>query len=296
MAGNGMRKTNLDCPFLCEPFEDEEHDINCLAWDDSWSFAQDFEDDSLPSMSPEDSTTKENVSLPSGLPLLPVPTTKAGQAPRSLSPANWFSSWCEHSQDPYRLSDGTLILLTAHRDRQGTTKPDRACYFDKAWSADCPAYFVPWQDFGLPALSDPDFVVVLRDVLAWCREGLRTEIGCLGAHGRTGTFLACLEVLANEGMSPADAIARVRHEHCSSAIESKEQEWYVSAIAAYLRGTEVPPKPVAPKPKPFKGTKPAKATKGQGKGTKTANNGTGKAVKAVTYDGMTGKRKRNRKA
>jgi protein-tyrosine phosphatase len=60
------------------------------------------------------------------------------------------------------------------------------------------------------------------------RAGQRVEIGCLGGHGRTGTALACLAVLSGE---PANqAVAWVRTNYCSNAIETPEQAAFVSSL------------------------------------------------------------------
>jgi len=59
------------------------------------------------------------------------------------------------------------------------------------------------------------------------------EIGCLGGHGRTGTALACLAVLA--GHSPADAVAWVRTHYCDHAVETDDQAAFVLTVTAPVR-------------------------------------------------------------
>jgi protein-tyrosine phosphatase len=63
-------------------------------------------------------------------------------------------------------------------------------------------------------------------VLARARSGEAVEIGCLGGHGRTGTALACLAVLA--GTPPDDAVAWVRATYCEKAVETDAQEQLVA--------------------------------------------------------------------
>jgi protein-tyrosine phosphatase len=81
-----------------------------------------------------------------------------------------------------------------------------------------------WPDFGVPRDAD-EVVVALRSVLDRARAGERVEIGCLGAHGRTGTAMACLAILT--GLPPSDAVAWVRANYCGHAIETAEQETFI---------------------------------------------------------------------
>ena len=60
------------------------------------------------------------------------------------------------------------------------------------------------------------------------RAGEVVEVGCLGGHGRTGTALACLAVLA--GHPADDAVAWVRRTYCDRAVETDEQADYVRAL------------------------------------------------------------------
>ena len=48
------------------------------------------------------------------------------------------------------------------------------------------------------------------------------EIGCVGAHGRTGTFMAL--VLVESGYTADEAIKIVRKDYCKHAIETVKQE------------------------------------------------------------------------
>lgn len=113
--------------------------------------------------------------------------------------------------DPYR------------RDRA----PDFGLYLDERWAPPWEHARVPWPDFGVP--SDLD---ALRDglsaVRARAKAGDRVEIGCLGAHGRTGTALACLAIL--DGHAPNSAVAWVRANYCERAVETPEQEAFVRAF------------------------------------------------------------------
>lgn len=168
--------------------------------------------------------------------------------PSSTLPAHdwkWVRQSCGHVQDAYELSDGTCVHLSAHYDRaERTQTPTLAVYLDGAWKPDCVAYHIGWQDYGLPNLKDDDVLKVARAALAEARGGGMVEIGCLGAHGRTGTFVAILDCLSMDRASAELAIARVRKRHCHKAIETDEQEWYVRKLAAIINGEDIPAMPV----------------------------------------------------
>lgn len=105
--------------------------------------------------------------------------------------------------------------------------PDFGLYLDEKWEPPWEHTRVPWPDFGVP----PD-VDALRDrlssVLARATAGDRIEIGCLGAHGRTGTALGCLAII--DGQDPDTAVEWVRTNYCEHAIETPEQEAFVRAF------------------------------------------------------------------
>lgn len=150
---------------------------------------------------------------------------------------------CTHALDSYSLSDGTVIYLSASSDKFARTyEPDMAVYLASSWFPKCVAFHVGWVDYGLPALSDDDLLRVARTALDAARAGQVVEIGCMGAHGRTGTFVAVLELLAMADHSQwKQAIALVRTQHCHKAIETDEQEWFVRHIAGVLTNTYVAP-------------------------------------------------------
>ena len=79
------------------------------------------------------------------------------------------------------------------------------------------------------------------------RKGRSVEIGCIGAHGRTGTLLAAM-LVREEGLSAKQAIAETRLRYCSHAIESQQQEHLIYKFAG-----ETPP-PVKKKVYPSLGS------------------------------------------
>lgn len=105
--------------------------------------------------------------------------------------------------------------------------PDFGLYLDDKWAPPWAHTRVAWPDFGIPldlrTLRDQ-----LASTLARAAAGDHVEIGCLGAHGRTGTALACLAII--DGHDPDDAVAWVRANYCERAVETPEQEEFVRAF------------------------------------------------------------------
>jgi hypothetical protein len=129
-----------------------------------------------------------------------------------------------------RFEDGTRVTGVTFLDDdpyQRLNPPAFGLYLDGRWNPPWPHALIDWPDFGIP--SDSEFVHdALDDLHRRARSGASVEIGCLGGHGRTGTALACLAILA--GTSPEEAVAWVRANYCAKAVETDEQENFVSAF------------------------------------------------------------------
>ncbi len=133
---------------------------------------------------------------------------------------------------PIVLPDGTALTAVsfdAADPYRRDPAPDFGLYLDARWRPPWPHADLDWPDFGVPA--DPGVLVAgLRDLRERAAAGERVEIGCWGGHGRTGTALAVLAVLAGH---PADgAVAWVRSSYCARAVETPEQEAFVLGFAA----------------------------------------------------------------
>jgi hypothetical protein len=80
-----------------------------------------------------------------------------------------------------------------------------------------------WPDFRLPS-DRAEARTVLSEALARA-DADRVEFACGGGRGRTGTALACLAVL--DGVPAAEAVAFVRRNYDSHAVETPCQKRYV---------------------------------------------------------------------
>jgi hypothetical protein len=130
------------------------------------------------------------------------------------------------------LPDGAVVTAASFDpvDPYGRDRvPDYGLYFDPRWQPPWPHDHLDWPDFGVPEETGP-LARQLRTVLERARAGDRVEVGCLGGHGRTGTALACLGVLA--GLPAAGAVAWVRATYCADAVETADQEAFVAAFGS----------------------------------------------------------------
>lgn len=91
---------------------------------------------------------------------------------------------------------------------------------------DPPILRLHWTDMGVPPVQYA-FWAELLDLLP---EGV-TKVCCHGGHGRTGTALAALYLVAHPDVTAEEAIGIVRKEHCSRAIETAGQEDYLHKLA-----------------------------------------------------------------
>lgn len=131
---------------------------------------------------------------------------------------------------PVHFPDGSIVVGVTFVDDDPyarDTPPEFGVYLDRRWSPPWPHRHIDWPDFGVPTDAG-DLRSALVDLAARARQGERVEIGCWGGHGRTGTALACLAVLA--GVPSADAVGWVRDAYCRGAIETPEQERLVATF------------------------------------------------------------------
>ena len=168
-----------------------------------------------------------------------------GTSPKKTYTGKSFALNCQHNMTEFKLKGGDSVYLNSLRGKYSKSTPTVepptvACYLDSGWldqaqfwftgdapieddlydASKTPTLYIAWRDMGTIPLRE------LSQAVVWClrrvKEGERLAIGCHGAHGRTGTLLACL--LVHEGDTATEAINKVRKEYCTKAIETKGQE------------------------------------------------------------------------
>lgn len=152
-----------------------------------------------------------------------------GRAPRCADDTHPKTEHRLHvHEDAVTLLGDIVVIAASHDDEYDRDQlPDFGLYLDARWSPPWPHDHVDWPDFGLPA-DQARFRTQLADLLDRARSGQRVEIGCLGGHGRTGTALACAAILA--GHDPSTATSFVRQTYCEHAVETREQDDFVSTF------------------------------------------------------------------
>lgn len=136
--------------------------------------------------------------------------------------------------------NGVKVQASSLDNYPRLTKPKWGLYASKYWEPLWRAEFITWDDFGLPSAYDMAFEAI-EYAYGLCEQGVVVEVGCHGGHGRTGTILACMGVLA--GLDHKDAIAYVRRTFCDEAIETAEQEWFVEWFECHLTDSTPSKKP-----------------------------------------------------
>lgn len=153
-------------------------------------------------------------------------------APICANPAHTHRSFAVHRhRSVVVLPDGTGVTAVSFGGPNPYAReqpPDFGLYLDRRWQPPWACEYLDWPDFGVP--EEPSRVVaVLRSLLERAQAGERVEVGCLGGHGRTGTALAVLAVLC--GHPASEAVTWVRANYCSAAVETTEQEMFVSGLS-----------------------------------------------------------------
>lgn len=152
----------------------------------------------------------------------------AAEQPACTEPSHEHSRFDSHlHRTRVVFLDGTAVTAVSFGSAEPYGRevaPDFGLYLDERWQPPWPHDHLDWPDFSVP--GDPALVVaVLESLLDRARSGQRVEIGCYGAHGRTGTALAAMAILT--GTAPSDAVGWVRATYCERAVETPEQEAFV---------------------------------------------------------------------
>lgn len=191
--------------------------------------------------------------------------TKAWVELPSQGDSNWQNvsskSKCKHFMQEFKITDEHSIFASADRDapyhekRNEKDYPDVGMYLYSGWvsglsnftsttgldvpwtngkkAAPWPMAYLEWHDYGVPESFDTT-ITVLEWTWQQILDGKRVETGCLGGHGRTGTFLALL--LVKQGVKPGTACTQVWDEYCEEAIESKSQVELIVRVYEHYHG------------------------------------------------------------
>jgi hypothetical protein len=136
---------------------------------------------------------------------------------------------CRHRAEPLVFPDGTAVLASGWFDRVALGEfPDYGLYCDRMWEPTWPADMLDWPDFGVPRdLAAADALIL--SAFRRARAGERVEVACVGGHGRSGTILACMAVLA--GVPAASAVQWLRQHYCERAVQEPSQQYWVERFA-----------------------------------------------------------------
>jgi protein-tyrosine phosphatase len=139
------------------------------------------------------------------------------------------TGWCGHYRVPVRFPDGTTVWASGHFAAPEKREPvDLGLYLYEGWEPTASDRTIEWPDFDVP-LDARAARAVIREAFDLARSGKKVEVGCAAGHGRTGTVLACMAILA--GVSPNEAVEWVRQHYCSNAVEHEDQEVWVLRFA-----------------------------------------------------------------
>lgn len=159
----------------------------------------------------------------------------------------WSSHYAKHAHYESKLSfpDGTVVQASSieqNRAVRHNGEPDFGLYLAPSWRNEGIGMMLPWDDWGLPSVPFPLAAELIKTAFGWAKSGLLVEVGCLGAHGRTGTTLACMAMLA--GVPIQDAVDYVRTNYCKEAVEGQDQVWFIKWFNAYINDLPLPERPI----------------------------------------------------
>jgi hypothetical protein len=137
---------------------------------------------------------------------------------------------CQHTEQAVTFPDGTTVLASGWLARAPAAwRPDFGVYLDPSWEPDWPHVMLDWPDFGIPKSTEVA-VAEIQAAFERARRGESVEVACIGGHGRTGTVLACMAVIA--GVPVKEAVSWVRGVYCVRAVQEPSQQYWVEHRAA----------------------------------------------------------------
>jgi hypothetical protein len=145
---------------------------------------------------------------------------------------------CPHRATEVVFPDGTRAFASAsafHWIGGPGEPPDVGLWLDESWASH--GEIVDWPDGGVP--RDPEAAArSITEAYEAARGGARVEVGCIAGHGRTGTALACMAILA--GVPAEEAVAWIREHYCEKAVEPPYQEPWVAWFAETFARPQAP--------------------------------------------------------
>ena len=154
----------------------------------------------------------------------------------------WYGK-CRHYGETLTFPNGVSVNASSMNNQRKADEviPDFGLYLDWGWKPEWRAEVIAWPDFGLPYNGEAAVDAII-EMYERAEKGWVVEVGCIGGHGRTGTVLACMGVLA--GLEPKESIKYVHKNYCHEAIEGAKQEWWVEWFDAYVNLKPIPKAPV----------------------------------------------------
>lgn len=132
---------------------------------------------------------------------------------------------CYETHKPLALAGGKFVGGSCSRPITDTA--DVYIGFDRSmkvqetlpWERQTIQVLYPITDMHCPSNSK-SFIQLVDWAVEQLQQGKTVHAGCIGGHGRTGTFLAALWAVVN---NDKDAIEAVRKAYCVKAVESSSQ-------------------------------------------------------------------------
>lgn len=148
---------------------------------------------------------------------------------------------CYHNYQPFVMPDGKTVYLSAKTDVRVSSvptdtrassvhpKPWLGVYLDPAWMLNRvaglrsqPVLYLGWPDMGTFPINL--LYAAVQRTSWYIDQGTEVEIGCIGGHGRTGTFTACLTAYRSPKWHSQDIMDFVWRGYCEKAIETTSQD------------------------------------------------------------------------
>jgi hypothetical protein len=199
---------------------------------------------------------------------------------------------CRHYDSVLKFPNGVEVHPSSLQDRKpgdGKPVPDFGLYLASSWKPASLAYYLDWPDYGIPTWYEVAYQSI-QDAYGLAEGGSFVEVGCIGGHGRTGTAVACMAIIA--GVPTCEAVEWVRKNYCEHAIESEKQEWWVQWFGARFYGLEPPPQPAPPPIKKYE--PPTPPTKPTGPTGQTSLPAPAHGIEVSSDSGRLSKRERKR--